>query len=74
MLEDRLDCVYTFVRLYLQQHHFAPSIREIAEGCFISTSYATRCLDVLEAQGRLTRERGRARSIALRSPDDHVED
>jgi SOS-response transcriptional repressor LexA len=66
MLKERVDCVYDFIRQYLSNYSFAPSIREIAEGCYISSSYVLRCLDVLEAQERLTREPGKARSIRLR--------
>ena len=69
MPDDTIERVYRFISDYLQQHRgLSPSQREIAEGCFINVAYVSRYLDVLEARGRLERERGRARSIRLIEP------
>ena len=60
-----LETVYAFVKTYIQQHGYSPSVREIADGCYIHFSTAIRCLDKLEARGRLARDPGKARSIRL---------
>lgn len=66
MPDDILEMVYTFVHDYIASHDgLAPSQREIATGCYINVAYVARYLDILEAQGRLIRQRGRARSIRL---------
>lgn len=66
MPDDQIEVVYRFVQAYIQEHNgLAPSQREIAEGCYINVAYVGRYLDLLEARGRLTRERGQARSIRL---------
>jgi repressor LexA len=61
--------VFQFIQKYTQQHTHPPTIREIAEGCFLSTSSVTRHLDRLEEQGRLSREVGKARGITLLKQD-----
>jgi DNA-binding MarR family transcriptional regulator len=66
MPDDILETVYQYIRGYITAHHgTAPSQREIAAGCYINVAYVARYLDLLEARGRLERERGRARSIHL---------
>jgi DNA-binding MarR family transcriptional regulator len=65
MPDDQIEAVYRFVQTYIQKHGLAPSQREIADGCYINVAYVGRYLDLLEARGRLTRERGQARSIRL---------
>ncbi len=61
--------VFQFVKKYTAVHTHPPTIREIAEGCFLSTSAVTRHLDRLEGEGRLTREPGRARAITILKDD-----
>lgn len=57
--------VYAFIVNYIRQHGYSPSLREISRGCFMSQANVMRYLDRLEAQGRITRQPGRARSITL---------
>ncbi len=65
-IQDDTRIVYTFVRDYLDEHNgYAPSHREIAEGCFLSRGSITRHLDRLVFAGYLDREDGRARSLRL---------
>jgi SOS-response transcriptional repressor LexA len=59
------DKVYIFVQNYIHEYGYPPSIREIAKGCYINKTYAVRYLDILEAQGRLTRQPGKARGMRL---------
>ena len=64
--DERLEAVYGFIQTYIEDHAgLVPSQREIADGCYINVAYVGRYLDLLEARGRLTRERGQARSIRL---------
>lgn len=59
------DAVYTFIKTYIHEHAYPPTLREIAGGCYISTSAVTRHLDRLEQKGKIYREPGRARGIRL---------
>ena len=63
--QQTTEQVYAFIRSYFEEHGFAPSLREIAVQCFMARATALRYLDRLEAQGRISRELGRARSIRL---------
>jgi SOS-response transcriptional repressor LexA len=66
MDQQMLEDVYTFIRDYTHTNHgLAPTLREIATGCYISHPTVLRYLDVLEIQGRIARQPGRARSIRL---------
>lgn len=62
--------VYEYIQVYFQEHGFAPSLRDISEGCYMSPSNVVRYLDKLEAQGRISRELRKPRSIALLNEDD----
>ncbi|HVU15089.1 MAG TPA: hypothetical protein VHD90_27635 [Phototrophicaceae bacterium] len=62
--------VYKFIKSYLKQHKYPPTLREIGEGCYLSTAAVTRHLDRLEWEGKLTREPGQARSITLLDDDE----
>ena len=57
--------VYEFICEYMNENNYAPTQREISEGCFLSRGTIVRYLDRLEAWGLLTREINKARSIAL---------
>lgn len=61
-LEDQM---YGFIRAYLRQHGHPPTLREIAEGCYMSYGSVFRYLDKLEAHGRIARKPGKSRSITL---------
>lgn len=62
--------VYQFIVKYLAENDgLSPTFREIAKGCHIHLSTAAHCVDVLEAQGRVTRRRNTSRSIRLIAPE-----
>jgi len=67
--QSLLEQVYEFIVAYIQEHATNPSLREIADACYIGRSTTYRFLDKLEAQGRIVREPGQARSIRLPKPD-----
>jgi repressor LexA len=55
-----------FLRRYLEDHGYAPSIEDIARGTGMrSKSTVAYHLDRLEAAGRIRRARGVARSLQL---------
>ncbi len=63
-----LEAVYKFICDHWGQYGYGPTLREIAEGCFISKPNVYRYLDRLEMEGRITRDPGRARSISMVTP------
>lgn len=66
MSKDEVEeLVYNFIRAYFKQHGFAPSLRDISEGCYMSPSNVVRYLDKLAAHGLISRELRKPRSIAL---------
>jgi len=64
-LEQTLQDLYDFIEGYICDHRYPPSLREIAAACYLGRSTVLRYLTKLEAQGRITRVEGKARSIAL---------
>lgn len=69
---ETLETVYAFLEAFMVDHGYAPSLREISARCFIGRSTVIHYLDRLEAQGRLRREEGKARSIVLTPPDENI--
>lgn len=69
-LKEDTARVLEYVRLYINERNgVAPSIREIANGCFISISQVATQLEILEAYGVIRRTPGRARAIWLLKND-----
>jgi SOS-response transcriptional repressor LexA len=64
------EIVYAFICSYIGNEGMAPSIREIAEHCFMSRGSVSNCLTLLEARGFIRRYPHKARSIRLTSPTD----
>jgi repressor LexA len=65
MQHDTLETVYDYLTRYVNEHGYPPSIREIAAACHSNPMSASSALDILEAQGRISRARGKARSIRI---------
>jgi repressor LexA len=61
--------VYDFVCDFTEDTGFSPSMKEIAEACYLSRSSVVRYLDLLEAWDYVWREPGRPRSIGIIDPD-----
>lgn len=70
MAKGTTQSVYIFVRDYIRKHTHPPTLREIGEGCYLSTSAVTRHLYKLEREGKIFREEGRARGITLLEAED----
>lgn len=61
-----LNSVLEYIAAYQDENNqLSPTVREIAQGCFISKGGAARYLDILEAQGKITRKERKARTIRL---------
>ncbi len=65
MTNSVTDAIHDFIRTYVKEHTYPPTLREIGKGCYLSTSAVTRHLNRLEQQGKIYREAGRARGIRL---------
>ena len=63
--ENEEETVYSFIRDYTHQFGTPPTLREIRDGCFMSLGSVYRWLDLLEARGRIRRNRGKSRGIIL---------
>lgn len=63
--DQKLDLIYQFIQTYIVQNGFSPSLREISDGCYVGRSTVLRYLDRLAAQGLISRQDGKARSIHL---------
>ena len=57
--------IYDFIRDFIGEHGYSPTLREIAVACYMSTTTVVRYLDKLCADGRISRELQKPRSIAL---------
>lgn len=64
-IQQTTEQVYNFIRDYIHQYGIAPSQHEIALACYLGESTVLRYLDRLEAQGRIIRHLGKARSITF---------
>lgn len=65
MHNSTTEAVYQFIQEYIQREGIAPSIREIAEACYLGRSTVPRHLDRLAAWGWIVQRPGRARGIVL---------
>jgi SOS-response transcriptional repressor LexA len=73
-LKEDTARVLEYVRLYISERNgVAPSMREIANACFISVSQVATHLEILEAYGVIRRTPGRARAIWLLNHDQTEE-
>ena len=64
--QTRMETIYRFLEDYLDEHGYAPSVREITAGCGMkSTSHARSYLLKLEQQGRIIRTPHHARALRL---------
>ena len=57
--------VFFFIRDYSDTHTHPPTVREIAEGCYMSRTRVQRYIDLLDAHGYIIHEPGKARGITL---------
>lgn len=67
-LTTRQTEVLNFVRSYVQEHEYSPSVRDVAEHFGMVPSGAKGHLDALEGKGAIVRTPGIARSIRVCPP------
>lgn len=63
--EEGIEAVYQFIRLYKEDGHGSPTLREISESCDLSVTTVNEYLSHLEAQGKIERAPYKSRSIRL---------
>jgi DNA-binding MarR family transcriptional regulator len=56
LAEELTNQVYSFICAYTQQYGLPPTYAKIAEDLDITMSNVRRCLDILEARGKIYRE------------------
>ena len=65
LANENTERVYDFIRAYMAEHDYAPTLREIARGCYLARGTVLRHLDALEAADVLVRDPGKARGMRL---------
>lgn len=71
--ERMLQTVYDFIAAFIDEHNgLSPTLREIADGCYLSRTAIMRYIDLLEARGYILRDFNIPRSIRLTRPDDRL--
>ncbi|MCY3559320.1 MAG: transcriptional repressor LexA [Chloroflexi bacterium] len=71
---DKPERILEFLRKYFAEYSYPPSVRDIVEGCKLSsTSVADYNLKILEREGHIRRDRERARTISLTQPVEPTE-
>lgn len=70
---DKPERILAFLQDYFTRYHYPPSVRDIVEGCQLSsTSVADYNLKILEREGHIRRDRERARTISLTQPVEPI--
>ena len=65
-LSPKQQTIFAFIRDFIREHDYPPSIRDIQDGCHISsTSVVDYNLKALERQGMIRRDREVSRAIEL---------
>lgn len=71
---DKPERILAFLQDYFGRYHYPPSVRDIVEGCNLSsTSVADYNLKILEREGHIRRDRERARTISLTQPVEPIQ-
>lgn len=71
-LSPRQKQILDFITNFIEEKGYAPSVRDVAEGCGISSSSVAQYhLNVLERQGHIRRDREVSRSIGLVKKTTH---
>jgi SOS-response transcriptional repressor LexA len=63
MAVETRERVYQFICSYVDEHHMPPTRQEIADGVGMSKPSVQRAIDILEARGKMKRERFKARTV-----------
>jgi len=72
LLSPKRQQILGFIVAFINRRGYAPSVRDIAEGCGISSSSVVQHhLNALEREGYIHRDRGISRSIRITQPNDN---
>jgi len=72
ILSPKRKQILDFITAFIEGKGYAPSVRDIAKGCGISSSSVAQYhLNVLERDGYIYRDRGIPRSIRLTRLNDN---
>lgn len=73
-LSEKQQAILEFIEEYVEEHNYPPSIRDIQQGCGISsTSVVKYNLDRLTQMGLMSREAEISRGLVLRGSRTHAE-
>lgn len=72
IFDEKEAQVYAFICKHIDQFTRPPTIREIAQACYMSRANAVRYLDKLDAHGHIIREANKARGIRLPGRDTRL--
>ncbi len=73
LLSSKQECIIKFIREFLRNHGYPPSIRDIARGCSISsTSVVAYNLNKLEQAGYIARHSDISRGIELLNGNEDI--
>lgn len=65
----RRAAILKFVKAYIRRNGISPSVEEVTQGVELASKSVTIYhLDKLEEQGKITRQRGKFRSIRVLEP------
>ncbi len=67
---ETMEQIYTFIKDYIREHTYPPTLKEIGKGCYMSRTNATRYVDLLQALGRIARNPKLSRGITLLDDGD----
>jgi repressor LexA len=66
LADTRTESIYRFLKTYIQERGWPPSMREIGEACGVSSmSMVSFYLRRLEKLGSIKRQKGQARGIQI---------
>jgi len=72
LFSPRRQQILSFITAFIDGRGYAPSIRDIAEGCGISSSSVVQYhLNALEREGYIHRDQGISRSIRVTRLNDN---
>lgn len=66
----KYEDIINYIQAYYKQNGHSPSMKEIADGCYRSTSTVSKAIEVLAARGHLNYKPGIARSITIPKPQE----
>jgi SOS-response transcriptional repressor LexA len=65
MDDPTTQAIFDFIGNYIDQHGYAPNVREIGKAGYVSRAYVIRYLMILEEMGLIRRDPRIARGISL---------